>query len=280
MGFDNFTGKTVVITGAGSGMGRAYAAEFASLGSRVSLCDIDPVGMQETVDELAANGHTDVFSATVDVADEEAVHEFANASRAALGNAHIVINNAGIAGSLLPGVETSVKDHERVFAVNYYGVVHGTLAFMPQLEANRQAALVNVSSVFGMIGAPGNADYCATKFAVRGYTEVLMAELDGSHIQVHLVHPGGIDTNIVKGTTAEEEAAGLLTTPPEDIAKKVVEAIRKNRRRVVFGNAARPARFMSNFVPIGFVARMLRRGADRGQSLGGSSSASSPSPNP
>lgn len=274
----DFTGKIVVVTGAGSGMGRAYAVEFAKLGARLSLCDIDPVGLQETVHELARMGDHDVFAATVDVADEDAVFAFADESRAALGNAHILINNAGIAGSMLAGVETTVKDHERVFAVNYYGVVHGTLAFMPQLEANTQAALVNVSSVFGMIGAPGNADYCATKFAVRGYTEVLMAELEDSHIQVHLVHPGGIDTNIVKGTTAEEGAADLLTTPPADIAQKVIEAIRKNRRRVVFGNAARPARFAANFLPMGLVARMLRRGAERGQSLGGSSSAANPNP--
>lgn len=264
----SFTDKVVVVTGAGSGMGRAYAMEFEKEGARLSLCDIDPVGLQETVDALRSTSPDRVFSAVVDVADEDAVNTFADESRAALGNAHVVINNAGIAGSMLPGAETSVKDLDRVFSVNFYGVVHGTLAFLPQLQVNSEAALVNVSSVFGMIGAPGNADYCATKFAVRGYTEVLMAELDDSHIQVHLVHPGGIDTNIVKGTTAEEDARSLLTTPPAEIAVKVVEAIRKNRRRVVFGNAARPIRFAANFLPMGMVARVLRKGAERGQGLG------------
>lgn len=261
----SFNDKVVVVTGAGSGMGRAYAIEFEKEGARLSLCDIDPVGLQETIEALGSSSPERVFSSVVDVADDEAMSAFASRSRAALGNAHIVINNAGIAGSMLPGAETSVKDLERVFAVNFYGVVHGTLAFMPQLEVNREAALVNVSSIFGMIGVPGNADYCATKFAVRGYTESLMAELDGSHIQVHLVHPGGIATNIVKGTMAEEGARGLLTTPPAEIAVKVVDAIRKNRRRVVFGNAARPARFASNFVPLGVVAHMLKRGAGRGE---------------
>ena len=268
MAFESFADKVVVVTGAGSGMGRAYAIEFEKVGARLSLCDIDPVGLRETVRALRSSSADRVFTATVDVADEDAVSDFADRSRAALGNAHVLLNNAGIAGSMLPGAETSVKDLDRVFAVNFYGVVHGTLAFMPQLEANREAALVNVSSIFGMIGAPGNADYCATKFAVRGYTEVLMAELDGSHVQVHLVHPGGIDTNIVKGTTAEEGAKALLTTPPAEIAVKVIEAIRKNRRRVVFGNAARPARFASNFLPVGLVARLLRKGAERGQGLG------------
>lgn len=268
MAFESFIDKVVVITGAGSGMGRAYALEFENQGAKLALCDIDPTGLDETVAALRDSGPGRVLASVVDVADEEAMREFADRSRAALGNAHVMINNAGIAGSMLPGAETSVKDLDRVFAVNFYGVVHGTLAFMPQLEINAEAALVNVSSIFGMIGAPGNADYCATKFAVRGYTEVLMAELDDSHIQVHLVHPGGIDTNIVKGTTAEDDAKALLTTPPADIAAKVVEAIRKNRRRVVFGNAARPARFASNFLPMGMVARMLKRGADRGQGLG------------
>jgi short-subunit dehydrogenase len=268
MSFDSFTDKVVVVTGAGSGMGRAYAIEVEKVGAKLALCDIDPVGLQETVEALRSSDPDRLFASTVDVADEEAMNEFADQSRAALGNAHVVINNAGIAGSMLPGAETSVKDLDRVFAVNFYGVVHGTLAFMPQLEVNTEAALVNVSSIFGMIGAPGNADYCATKFAVRGYTEVLMAELTESHIQVHLVHPGGIDTNIVKGTTAEEGAKELLTTPPAEIAVKVIEAISKNRRRVVFGNAARPARFASNFMPLGMVARMLKKGSDRGQGLG------------
>lgn len=265
MAFETFTDKVVVVTGAGSGMGRAYAIEFEKVGAKLALCDIDPVGLAETVAALRSSGTDRVLSAVVDVADEEAMNEFADRSRAALGNAHVVINNAGIAGSMLPGTETTVKDLDRVFAVNFYGVVHGTLAFMPQLEANREAALVNVSSIFGMIGAPGNADYCATKFAVRGYTEVLMAELADSHIQVHLVHPGGIDTNIVKGTTVEDGARDLLTTPPAEIAVKVIEAIRRNRRRVVFGNGARPARIAANFVPLGLVARLLKKGVDRAE---------------
>ena len=233
--FKNFTDKVVVVTGAGSGMGRAYAQEFEAEGAKLALCDIDPVGLEETVETLSRPGADRVFSAVVDVADEQAMNDFADGSRGALGNANVVINNAGIAGGMVPGAEMPVKDHERVFAVNYYGVVHGTLALMPQLEVVDQAALVNVSSIFGMIGAPGNADYCATKFAVRGYTEVLMAELAASHIQIHLVHPGGIDTNIVKGTTAEDDARDLLVTPPNDIAKKVIEGIRKNRRRIVYG---------------------------------------------
>ncbi|MEM8905701.1 MAG: SDR family NAD(P)-dependent oxidoreductase [Actinomycetota bacterium] len=254
--------KRVVITGAASGMGRAYATEFAREGvAGLILCDIDEAGLAETVELVRPLGDPAVFSAIVDVADEQAVLDFAAHSRAALGDAHVVINNAGIAGSTERAADTSVKAIEHVFAVNFYGVVHGTLAFLPQLEAVDEAALVNVSSIFGLLGVPGNADYCATKFAVRGYTETLMAELADSHIQVHLLHPGGIDTNIVSGTAIADdpEAMELFKTDPVDVARAVIEAIRKDRRRIVTGHLSGQARFLHNFVPVGFVARLLHR---------------------
>ncbi len=254
--------KRVVITGAASGMGRAYATEFAREGvAGLILCDVDEAGLAETVGLVAALGDTPVFTAIVDVADEQAMLDFAAASRAALGDAHIVINNAGIAGSTVAAADTSVKAIEHVFAVNFYGVVHGTIAFLPQLQAVDEAALVNVSSIFGLVGVPGNADYCATKFAVRGYTETLMAELADTHIQVHLLHPGGIDTNIVAGTTVADdpEAMEMFKTDPVDVARAVIEAIRKNRRRIVTGHLAGRARFLHNFVPVGAVARLFNR---------------------
>lgn len=254
--------KRIVITGAGSGMGRAYATEFAKEGvAGLVLCDVDEAGLAETVEMVKPLGDPPVYAELVDVADEQAMLDFAAASRATMGDAHVVINNAGIAGSMDAGVDTSVKAIEHVFAVNFYGVVHGTLAFMPQLEAVDEAALVNVSSIFGLLGVPGNADYCATKFAVRGYTETLMAELADSHIQVHLLHPGGIDTGIVSGTTLEDdpEAMKMFKTDPVDVAQAVIEAIRKNRRRIVTGHLAGRARFLHNFVPIGAVAKLFNR---------------------
>ena len=254
--------KRVVVTGAASGMGRAYATEFAKEGvAGLILCDVDEAGLAETVELVAALDGPPVFSRLVDVADEDAMLDFAAESRAAMGDAHIVINNAGIAGSTEAAVDTSVKAIEHVFAVNFYGVVHGTLAFMPQLEAVDEAALVNVSSIFGLLGVPGNADYCATKFAVRGYTETLMAELADTHIQVHLLHPGGIDTNIVAGTTVADdpEAMKLFKTDPADVARAVIEAIRKDKRRIVTGHLAGRARVLHNLVPVGAVAKLFNR---------------------
>lgn len=255
----DFTGKVVVVTGAASGMGRAYAVEFAREGARLSLCDVDEVGLAETVRLAQAEG-VEVFSQLVDVSSETAMIDFAGDSRAALGDASVVINNAGIVGSTNDAVETSVKDLEKVMGVNFYGVVHGTLAFMPQLEAVPEAALVNVSSVFGMIGAPGNADYCATKFAVRGYSEVLMAELEHTHIRVILVHPGGIRTNLVNDhADAQKILDEFLTSPPADVARAVIEAIRKDKRRVVEGNMGGRMRFIGNFVPMGRRAKMFNK---------------------
>lgn len=255
----DFTGKVVVVTGAASGMGRAYAIEFAKEGATLSLCDVDEVGLAETIGQAEAEGAT-VFSQLVDVSSESAMIDFAADSKAAVGDASVVINNAGIIGSGNDGVETSVKDLEKVMGVNFYGVVHGTLAFMSQLEAVPEAALVNVSSVFGMIGAPGNADYCATKFAVRGYSEVLMGELDDTHIRVILVHPGGIRTNIVKDRDdADEILEGFLNSPPENVAKAVIEAIRKDKRRVVEGNLGGRMQFIGSFVPMKRRAKMFNK---------------------
>ena len=254
--------KRVVITGAASGMGRAYAVEFAKeCVAGLVLCDVDEVGLSETVELVKPHGDPPVFSSIVDVADEQAMLDFAAESRATLGDAHIVINNAGVVGSLERSVDISVKAIEHVFAVNFYGVVHGTLAFMPQLEAVDEAALVNVSSIFGLIGVPGNADYVATKFAVRGYTETLMAELADAHIQVHVLHPGGIDTNIVAGTTVADDpqAMEMFKTDPADVARAVIDAIRKNRPRIVTGHMSTQARILHNFVPLKAVARIFNR---------------------
>ena len=180
------------------------------------------------------------------------------------GHLDVPVNNAG-RGWLAPLGDFPERGWDKVMDLNVKSPFFLTQQLIPRLTSRatkeRTSSVINIGSIAGQEVYQGGNVYCATKFAVRGYTEVLMAELDDSHIQVHLVHPGGIDTNIVRGTTVEEEARALLTTPPGEVARKVIDAIRKNRRRVVFGNMARPARFMSNFVPVGLVAKVLRRGA-------------------
>ena len=162
-----FKNKVVVITGAGSGMGRAYAMAFARLGAKLALNDYDREALGQSVALLPEPARSDCFHQAFDVADETAFAAFAAAVKQSLGNAHVIINNAGIEGAVKPIWAISKSEIERVMAVNFYGVVNGTRLFLPQLFANGEGAVINVSSVFGLIGTPSNSDYCASKFAVR-----------------------------------------------------------------------------------------------------------------
>lgn len=234
----SYKNKTIVITGAASGMGRAYAELFAAEGCRLALCDYDAENLELVAQKVRDAGAEKVFSKVLDVSDRDAVFEFAALSKAELGNANVVFNNAGIEGASRPVWVADFAGYEKLLGVNFYGVVHGTHAFLPQLFEEKEAALVNVSSVFGLVGTPGASDYCASKFAVRGFTESLMAELARSHVQVHLVHPGGIDTNIAKQQNSQEFRKKFLTTSPQAIGRYVMHCVLRNKCRIVYGNNA------------------------------------------
>lgn len=250
--------RVVVITGAGSGMGRAYAAEFARRGAALALADIDPEALHETADRLGP--HVRTTTAAYDVADRSAADSFADQVAAALGDASVVINNAGIEGSCRPFWATTPAELERVMAVNYFGVVHGTRAFLPQLlRVGAGAAMVNVSSVFGLIGSPNHADYCAAKFAVRGFTEALAAELHGTPISVHLVHPGGVATNISRRAESQAFAGKYHATPPEHVARTVADAIGTRRRRIVVGHGSQKIWLATRLLPLPVLVRLLWR---------------------
>ena len=253
----NFKDKVVVVTGAGSGMGRAYALEFAKLGAKLALNDFDAKGLAETVALLAQSGTATVYSQVFDVSARDAMHDFAAQVKAELGNAHVIINNAGIEGSAKPLWATDEQSYERVMRINFFGVVHGTKAFLPQLMANGEGAVVNISSIFGLIGTPNHTDYCASKFAVRGFTEALMVELQESPISVHLVHPGGIATNIARGDGSQAFAKQYLTTPPEDIVRHVIKCIIRQQPKIVFGRDSFKAWLGSNFVPLKLLNRII-----------------------
>ncbi|MBF7729611.1 SDR family NAD(P)-dependent oxidoreductase [Pseudomonas sp. N040] len=242
----DFKDKTIVITGAGSGMGRAYALEFARLGARLALNDFDPAGLAETVALLKGTPARGVFSQVFDVGDKAAMNTFAAEVQAELGNAHVIINNAGVGGGGMPVWAMEDQSYERTLQINFFGVVYGTRAFLPQLLANGEGAIVNVSSVFGLVGTPNASDYCASKFAVRGFTESLMVELQESPISVHLVHPGGINTNIAKDSpNGEEFTRKYLKTDPDDVAREVIECIRSGKQRLVLGYQSLPLWLMS-----------------------------------
>ncbi|TVV44941.1 SDR family oxidoreductase [Thalassolituus sp. C2-1] len=255
----NFTDKVVVITGAASGMGREYALEFARLGALVAITDVNAEQLAETHNMVKAITRKNSLSEVLDIAAEESVTDFAGKVKRELGNAHIIINNAGIGGGGAPVWVQDNGQYHTTMQVNFFAVVYITKAFLPQLLANQEGAVVNVSSVFGLLGTPGTSDYCASKFAIRGFTESLMVELADTPISVHLVHPGGIKTNIAKhsknGAEFEEK---YLKTDPLFAVREVIKGIQSGKQRMIFGYQSSLLRFLT-LLPLKLRNRILHR---------------------
>lgn len=251
----NFTDKVVVITGAASGIGRALAIEFSQYNCKLALCDLDENALEETK-KLFENDSLQVLLKKVDVSNKEAVFNFAEQVKEAFGNADIVINNAGVALGKMTIAETSIEDFEWLMGINFWGMVYGTKAFLPQLEKQEKTAIVNVSSLFGLIGATFQGPYCASKYGIRGFNEVLMAELYQTNIQVHSVHPGGIKTNIARNARGGNEAFSklfeekFLKMPPSEAAKIIIKGIKNNKRRIIVGNDAKFGFFISKLISL------------------------------
>ena len=249
----HFRGKVAAITGGGSGIGRALAIELASRGCHVALSDIDEEGLAETVvlvEQAARTAPVKVSSAHVDVADRDAVESWAADVVAEFGHVNLIFNNAGVA--LSANVTAMSYDSFRwLMDINFWGVVNGTLAFLPHLKASGDGHVANISSVFGLLGIPSQSAYNAAKFAVRGFTDALRTELDIERcgVSATTIHPGGIRTNIARNARFEfaehEEAVDaeqaavdfekLSRTTPEKAAKLIIGAVEKNKRRALIG---------------------------------------------
>ena len=243
----SFDGKLAVITGAGSGIGRALVINLASKGCRVAACDIQAEAVAETV-VLAGGRHDQIKAYTFDVANRDAFFRHAELIRADFGRpANLVVNNAGV------GLGSSVRemrwdDFEWLMGINFWGVCYGTQAFLPQLIESGDGHVVNVSSIYGMISGPLTSAYNAAKFGVRGYTESLRIEMRAERlpVEVSCVHPGGIRTNIAK-TSRLATNAGLAQadfskwferitlTSPSRAAEIIIDGIRRNRPRILVG---------------------------------------------
>ncbi len=238
---DFFANKTIVVTGAASGIGAALASVFAELDSKVAICDIDESALAAVAKTLKAS-HPDMtlFTSGLDVSSQTDWQAYLANVAAHCGHIDVVINNAGIEGSSQPVWASDEDVLKRVMDVNFYGMVYGSKAALPYLTQRPWAALVNISSIFGFVAPPNTADYCASKFAIRGYTESLRAELELVHpqIQVHLVHPGGINTNITRLAQSQKFKERFLTTDPRAIALHIATSIMRNKARIVFGNQA------------------------------------------
>jgi NAD(P)-dependent dehydrogenase (short-subunit alcohol dehydrogenase family) len=240
-----FKNKVCVITGAGSGIGRALAVNLARRGAKLALSDIDVEGLAETTRRCEQLG-AEVKSDRVNVVEREAVILYADAVKAHFGTVHQVYNNAGIAhhGEV---IRSEYKDFERVMDVDFWGVVNGTKAFLPMVIESGEGHIVNVSSLFGLIAIPGQSAYNAAKFAVRGFTESLRQEmLVARHpVKVTCVHPGGIKTAVARNATYAEgidskSAASMFDKKlaihtPEMAAQTITEGVRKGHGRVLIG---------------------------------------------
>jgi NAD(P)-dependent dehydrogenase (short-subunit alcohol dehydrogenase family) len=252
----HFTGKTAVVTGAASGIGRALSVELGRRGARLAISDVDADGLEETRTLVAATG-ADVRSDVLDVSQRELVLTYAATVVEHFGVVNLVFNNAGIA---FTGTfeKMAFKDIERVMDVDFWGVVNGTKAFLPHLIASGDGHVVNVSSVFGLFAVPSQSAYNAAKFAVRGFTESLHQEMaNGAHpVKVTCVHPGGIKTNIarnseqVEGLDHDELSSSfdkLARTTPAKAAEVILHGVEKGRARVLIGG---DARFLDLFVRV------------------------------
>jgi NADP-dependent 3-hydroxy acid dehydrogenase YdfG len=252
--------RVAVVTGAASGIGRATAIALAKQGCRLALCDIDDQGLAETKRSIEALGQR-VTAHHVDVADKTRMERFAAEVVDAHGGANILVNNAGVsvASSF---ADQSLEDFEWLMGINFWGVVYGSKFFLPTLRAADEAHIVNISSVFGLVGIPLQSSYCASKFAVRGFSESLRAELASTTVGVTSVHPGGVATNIAasartngdpKSTKmkARTVAAFRSMLPPEKAAAAIVRGIRANRARVLIARESSAIDWAKRVAPVG-----------------------------
>jgi NAD(P)-dependent dehydrogenase (short-subunit alcohol dehydrogenase family) len=255
-------GKRVVITGAASGIGRALAEAGHRRGASLLVSDLS----LEALDPVVAATGADALA--VDVRREADVTALA-ARAEALGGADVIVNNAGISLSDTVG-SMRRADFERVMDVNFWGVVRGTEAFLPQLRARPWAAIVNVSSLFGLIGVPSQSAYCASKFAVRGFSESLRLELAGTGVRVHVVHPGGVKTNIVRSGTHHVDTRGrptdvervarefdrLARTSPDEAAEVIWRGVEAGQDRILVGADARLLDRVQRLLPTAYARAM------------------------
>jgi NAD(P)-dependent dehydrogenase (short-subunit alcohol dehydrogenase family) len=260
----SFEKKVAAITGAGSGIGRSLAVALAKRGCHVALSDVNEVNLAETA-RLAGLHGVKVTTRRVDVARREEVYAWADEVVRDHGVCNLIFNNAGVAlGSTVEGLD--YDDAAWIVDINFWGVVHGTKAFLPHLRASGEGHVVNLSSLFGLLGFPGQSAYNATKFAVRGFTEALRIELDMMRAPVSAtsVHPGGIKTNIARAArmnasvkdlgvkdlaSSHVEFERFFRTSSDDAAELILRGVQRDARRVLVGNDARLYDLLQRLLP-------------------------------
>jgi short-subunit dehydrogenase len=266
-------GAAAVVTGAASGIGRALVLELAARGCDVALADRDEAGLQAVAAEVGSAHRRKVSIHPVDVAEPSQLQDLANAAVAGHSGLNIVINNAGVA---LFGQfhEIDQSQMDWLMGINFWGVVHGTRAFLPHLQCQREAHIVNLSSIFGIIAPPGQTAYAASKFAVRGFSESLRHELEmnASPVRLSVVLPGGVATNIARNSRvgarmtdnqrrvqALDRFDQMAQTTAAAAAKRIIEGIEKNEPRILIGKDARRMDLLQRLKPGSYWATIARR---------------------
>lgn len=255
--------SVVVITGAASGIGRALAVRLAQEPiAGIAIADVNENELKET-EKLVNDTNLKLTTHIVNVGNENEMRAFAEDVAKQHSRVSHIINNAGVAlgGSV---AEVSIEDIRWLMDVNFWGVVYGTKFFLPLLQREKSAHIVNISSLFGFIAPPGQATYCASKFAVRGFTESLRHELEGTNISVSVVHPGGVSTNIANTARvgkhvelSEEEIAqrraleneNLARTSPAQAAEIILKGIKTKNPRIIVGFDSRLLSFINRNFP-------------------------------
>lgn len=265
----DLTGGVAVVTGAGSGIGRELAKGLAREKMSLALADVNATTLQETVVQIGTSA-APVSSHVVNVADPKDVQQFATDVIARHKRVTLLINNAGVA---LHGTfeEMSIADLEWLMGINFWGMVYGVRNFLPVLKQQPRARIVNLSSIFGIISPAGQTAYCASKFAVRGFTEALMHELEATTVGVSCVHPGGIKTAISRNARlgaaadAKAQAAGvtlfekrLARTSAEMAAERIVKGVKRGEPRILIGKDAIQLERMQRLFPVRYWKIMMK----------------------
>ena len=271
----SFNGRVAAITGAASGMGRALALALAREGCHLALADKNSQGLEQTLALIQTSTLSPVTVTTqvLDVSDRQAMEDWAARCAADHGQVNLIFNNAGVAlSSTVEGVDYA--DLEWIVGINFWGVVHGTKAFLPYLKASGDGHVINTSSVFGLFAQPGMSGYNATKFAVRGFTEALRQELDLQRcgVSATCVHPGGIRTDICRSSRIDANMTGFLIhseqqaradfeklfiTDADQAAKVILQGVRKNKRRVLIGRDAYCLDLLARCLPAAYQALVV-----------------------
>ncbi|MGM0418638.1 MAG: SDR family NAD(P)-dependent oxidoreductase [Thermodesulfobacteriota bacterium] len=255
--------KIVVITGAGGGIGRSLAFNFAKEGADIAISDIDKNALMETENLLKETG-VNVFSQRLDVSDRSAMEKYPEAVVTEMGGVDIIVNNAGVV--VVSTVEEhSVDDYEWLMGINFWGVLYGSKFFIPYLKKAEEACIINISSIFGMVSMPNLSSYNAAKFAIRGFSDSLQHELHGSNIRVMGVYPGGVKTDFArkarfnstpgKKKTSHQEFNTIFEkysmSTPDSTSRAVIKGLKKRKKRVLVGLDAVSGEILSRLMPVG-----------------------------